>query len=147
MSEAVDRMFKVLAKHAKVERETPKEPERRVLPPLKWKRVDEWAMQSECGLYRVSKALVKDVPHYQAYKLASEWWHCIGGDCPSFEAARAVIERARMQVKNLDPIAFAWKAQHRVPLPKPLQQSAGERAGLATGACGKKGKGKHVLCR
>lgn len=97
MSEAVDRMFKVLAKHAKVERETPKEPERRVLQPLEWKRVDEWAMQSECGLYRVSKALVKGIPRYQAYKLTpqSEWWYCIGGDSPTFEAARAVIERER----------------------------------------------------
>lgn len=98
MSEAVDRMFKVLAKHAQIP-ERPKEPEvpRGTLPPLKWKRVDEWAMQSECGLYRVSKVLVKGIPRYQAYKLTpqSEWWYCIGGDSPTFEAARAVIERER----------------------------------------------------
>lgn len=44
-----------------------------------------------------------------------------------------------------DPIAYAWKLKHREPLPKRLEQTNSERAGLAAGALGKKGKGKHVL--
>lgn len=45
----------------------------------------------------------------------------------------------------LDPIAYAWQQKHREPMPKQLQQSNAERAGVAAGASGKKGKGKHVL--
>lgn len=48
-----------------------------------------------------------------------------------------------------DPIRYAWEKVHRQELPRELIQSAAERAGLAQGVSGKKGKGKHVLsvCR
>lgn len=44
-----------------------------------------------------------------------------------------------------DPIAEAWKQLHRIPLPSSLIRSQIQRAGEAAAACGKKGKGKHVL--
>lgn len=46
---------------------------------------------------------------------------------------------------NVDPIAYAWRQKHPGPIPKKLEQTNSERAGLAAGAQGKKGKGKHVL--
>lgn len=48
-------------------------------------------------------------------------------------------------LNKADPIAIAWALMHRVPLPRELERTAGQRAGEATAAEGKKGKGKHVL--
>lgn len=48
-------------------------------------------------------------------------------------------------MKFKDPIAEAWKALHRTPLPKTLMLSEIQRAGQANAALGKKGKGRHLL--
>lgn len=91
-------MWSVLAKHGSVERPKAVEPPKAESSSLlKWKRVSEWAMESQCGFYRISKAMVKGIPHYQAYRLTPqrEWWFCLAGDCPSFDAAKAIVERSR----------------------------------------------------
>lgn len=44
-----------------------------------------------------------------------------------------------------DPIAIAWALLHKSALPQELKRTAGQRAGEATAAEGKKGKGKHVM--
>lgn len=97
MSGSEERMWSILAKHGSVERKTVAQTPKAELPPLKWHRAGEWAMESEDKRYRISKALVFGKPHYQAYALppGGEWYFCLGGDCASFEAAKAVIERHR----------------------------------------------------
>ena len=96
---SVERMWKVLSKHGSVERKTVTQTPKAELPPLKWHRAGEWAMESDDKRYRISKVLVKGIAHYQAYSLppGGEWWFCLTGDCESFEAAKAVVERHRKQ--------------------------------------------------
>ena len=35
---------------------------------MKWKKIDDWYMDSDCGGYRISKALVSGAPMYTAWR-------------------------------------------------------------------------------
>lgn len=45
----------------------------------------------------------------------------------------------------IDPVAHAWKSLQRAPLPAQLVLTEIQRAGQASAALGKKGKGKHCM--
>lgn len=94
---ADERMWSILAKHGEVKRSEVAQTPKTEFTPLKWHRNGAWTMETDDKRYRISKALVKGIAHYQAYALPSggEWWFCLGGDCSSFEAAKDVVERHR----------------------------------------------------
>lgn len=94
-----ERMWSILEKHGSVERPKVTQSPKEIPGPLKWHRNGAWTMESDDKRYRISKALVKGIAHYQAYALPSggERWFCLGGDCSSFEAAKDVVERHRVK--------------------------------------------------
>lgn len=77
------------------------------LPPLKWQKVNDWLMRTECGRYRCRKYIPgevrigehNEVPKYQLEMLVSDlWFYRCGGPHDSFKAARAAAQKHLQQV-------------------------------------------------